>query len=71
MATSGANALSVLLFSGHGEFETRLFSMKLTSNNGFLLFIDVLIKLYFLERSQGLNCHLKLKLCARANQFFQ
>ena len=45
-------------------------SLKFTSNNGFQLFIDVLSN-FALKRSQGLNCHLKLKFCAHAYQFFQ
>ena len=44
------------------------FLLKFTSKNGFQLCLDILItKLCALKRSLGLNCHLKLKLCACAS----
>ena len=40
---------------------------EFASNNGFQLLVDVLCTS---ERLLRLNCHLKLKLCARAHRFF-
>ena len=44
--------------------------LKFASNNGFQLFLDVLLNFCALKRSPGLNWHLKLKLCTLAHHFF-